>query len=151
MASSTRRFLENGFPRLRKESYDITSEIDKRYNCIAWAAGDTLRWWWPTHAYYWPAAAPRKETVEAFVQAFATIGYQRCDTSFHEVGLEKVAIYTDATGMPTHAARQLPLGSWTSKLGPFDDIEHTLAGLEGLSYGSVAQIVRRRRRNQGTA
>lgn len=150
MASSTRQFLENRFPGLHNESYDITSEVDKTYNCIAWAAGDTARWWWPTHAYYWPAAASREETVDAFVQAFATMGYERCDAGFYEDGFEKVAIYTDATGTPTHAARQLALGSWTSKLGLADDIEHTLSGLEGSLYGSVAQIIRRRTRDPGT-
>ena len=41
-----------------------------------------------------------------------------------------VAIYQSG-GLPTHAARQLSDGNWTSKLGPNIDITHSLSGLEG--------------------
>ncbi|MCI0637958.1 MAG: hypothetical protein L0Y72_23715 [Gemmataceae bacterium] len=40
--------------------------------------------------------------------------------------------------MPTHAARQLPTGRWSSKLGPSEDIEHDLHALEGEIYGTIA-------------
>ena len=46
-------------------------------------------------------------------------------------------------GEPTHAARQLPNGKWTSKLGRWEDIEHDLEGLTGEMYGSVQQILKR--------
>ena len=34
-------------------------------------------------------------------------------------------------------------GRWTSKIGPFEDIEHELAGLTGQEYGDVAMYLRR--------
>jgi len=37
------------------------------YNCIAFAAGETHRWWWPMGAY-WPEPAPRDETVDSFIR-----------------------------------------------------------------------------------
>jgi hypothetical protein len=46
-------------------------------------------------------------------------------------------------GEPTHAARQLPNGKWTSKLGRWQDIEHELDGLVGEMYGTVKQILKR--------
>ncbi len=66
-----------------------------------------------------------------------------CEQSEFEQGFEKIAIYVNNMGKPTHAARQLPSGYWTSKLGRWIDIEHTLAGLTESEYGSVAQVLRR--------
>jgi hypothetical protein len=45
--------------------------------------------------------------------------------------------------VPKHAARQLPNGRWTSKLGVSEDIEHALHDLTGLIYGSVALVFKR--------
>jgi len=36
--------LEVAFPRLRGQFYRIQSPKDDRYNCIAFAAGDSSRW-----------------------------------------------------------------------------------------------------------
>ncbi len=38
------------FPNLK--NYQITSPKDYRYNCIAWAAGDTKNWWQPSDSPY---------------------------------------------------------------------------------------------------
>ncbi|RMH08652.1 MAG: hypothetical protein D6704_02725 [Nitrospirae bacterium] len=46
--------LEEVFPRLCETRYEITSPQDTSYNCIAWAAGDVGRWWWPAPQAYWP-------------------------------------------------------------------------------------------------
>ena len=53
----------------------------------------------------------------------------RCDTSDPEPGLEKVAVFADETG-PTHAARQLADGMWTSRLGRSEDTEHVLEAMQ---------------------
>ncbi|MBI4658306.1 MAG: hypothetical protein HY735_05550 [Verrucomicrobia bacterium] len=63
-----------------------------------------------------------------------------------EPDFEKVVLNVDEQhGRVTHAARQLPDGRWTSKLGPQWDINHLLEGLCGPrpAYGDVAQILRR--------
>jgi hypothetical protein len=52
-------------------------------------------------------------------------------------------LFADAAGIPTHAARQLTSGAWTSKLGNAADIEHELRALEGEIYGVVALILKR--------
>jgi len=46
-------------------------------------------------------------------------------------------------GEPTHVARQLPSGRWTSKMGFLEDIEHTVDALRGFYYGAVTQILKR--------
>jgi hypothetical protein len=140
---------EDEFPRLRNEGYIVKSQATRNYNCIAWAAGDTNRWWWPDAGkqYHWPEGIPRDNTVDAFIAAYTQLGYEVADSQELEEGLEKVAIYTKDK-LPTHAARQLPSGMWTSKLGREEDIEHTLRGLTESVYGEVAVILCRPRSAQ---
>jgi hypothetical protein len=137
--------LEAAFPSLRPGNYQITRPPTNRYNCIAWAAGDTARWWWPVgHSqFFWPPGIAREETPAAFEAAFATLGYVRCDSLDGETGFEKVALFADVNGVSTHAARQLTSGRWTSKLGELDDIEHDLRDLEGDIYGIVVWFMKR--------
>ena len=134
------------FPDLNRTEYLVTSDETPAYNCLAWAAGDSTRWWSPRPGNYWPEAARREETLDSFRVVFEDLGYQRCETDELEPGSEKVAIFVDNEGLPTHAARQLTDGSWTSKLGSWQDIEHQhLRDLSGTAsiYGVVALIMRR--------
>ena len=95
---------------------------------------------------HWPKDILRENTLARFIEAFHTLGYEPCKSISLEADLEKVAIYADENGAPTHAVRQLATGSWTSKLGREDDIEHhTLAGVQGWQYGTVIQILKRPR------
>lgn len=140
------RDIEGWFPDLRCSGYSITSPATAEYNCIAWAAGDTERWWWPDPLYlrYWPYDIPRTETVKAFIRVYETLGYTICEDAGYESGFEKIAIYVGSNGKPTHAARQLSSGYWTSKLGKLEDIDHpTLESLVGPEYGFVAVILKR--------
>ena len=135
-----------GFPNLNSGNHRITSPTTSDYNCIAWAAGEDDRWWWPVPVGigYWPSAAPRAETVDAFVVAFATIGYTVCDSGVLEVNFDKAAIFVNDQNVPTHMARQLEDGTWTSKLGPNVDLNHfTLNALDGPAYGHVSTFLRR--------
>lgn len=138
---------KEGLQNVRQDNFKCSSDRTDDilptwgYNCIAWAVGKTDAWWWPSGDLldYWPIPldADDPEGVEQFAKAFKTEGYDECkDDSFVD-GYEKIALYLDATG-PTHAARQLPDGKWTSKLGKMEDIEHdTLTVLEGKSYGKA--------------
>lgn len=137
--------LESLFPRLRGAAYRITSPASDVYNCIAWAAGDTEHWWWPGDPAltYWPLGASRLETLAAFRDAFATLDYVVCEQADLEAGFEKIALFADGDGTPTHAARQLRDGTWTSKLGMSEDIQHAPTDLAGAVYGSIVQIMKR--------
>jgi hypothetical protein len=135
---------ESLFPNLAGTGYRITSPPDSTYNCIAWAASVTSDWWWPDPDGFdfWPSGIVRECTVDAFILAFATCGFTPCSDGSLEPGWERVAIYATHEG-PTHMARQLANDQWTSKLGPDDDIEHTLDGLVSPIYGSIVQFLRR--------
>ena len=137
--------LEQHFPNLARTTYSVTSPLTPAYNCIAWAAGDSTRWWWPDDHVYWPGGVPVEESLDSFVAAFETLEYEACPDGQLEPGFEKVAIYASADAVPTHAARQLPNGLWTSKLGKDVDIEHELEGLTSQKYGKAVRFLRRPR------
>lgn len=133
------------FPKLQSSGYRRTSPPTIDYNCIAWAAGESHQWWEPDpyNIMYWPDSAPRKTTMKAYIAAFETRGYSRCKDGNLESGFEKIALYAKG-GVPQHAARQLDDGTWTSKLGPQDDITHSsLESIEGDEYGSPAVFMHR--------
>src|SRR5580692_7042190 len=77
-----------------------TPALPRGYNCIAFAAGETHRPWWPhlfNRLYFWPPDLsreyPGRETVENFIQAFEWKGYKKCKNGIHRNGIEKVAIF----------------------------------------------------------
>ena len=96
------------------------------------------------HIYFWPPDAPREYTMDAYSKAYETLGFSRCEHTKREEGYEKVAIYAGSYGEPTHAARQLESGRWTSKLGNLEDVEHAdLQALAGGVYGTVGLVMKR--------
>jgi len=132
--------LERAFPGLAAAGYAVVSPKTDSYNCVAWAAGDASRWWEP--GIYWPG--PAGDDLAALAGVFAALGYTPCGADELETGHEKVALYADDQGEWTHASRQLPDGSWTSKLGPDEDIVHrTPQALTGELYGQVREIMKR--------
>jgi len=148
-------FLENlGEDGYNRENVSPPTFGIIRYNCIAWAAGENTRPWWPSkedpYYYYWPPHLPReeyeRETLENFLRAFEWIGYSRCADPAHKVGIEKVAIFVNDSQFPKHAARQLPSGAWTSKCGDYEDIEHfSLDSVAGSLYGKAVAFLERKR------
>jgi hypothetical protein len=134
------------FPKLASTQFEITSPRTKLYNCIAWAAGETNRKWWPDkmNVDFWPKGVAREATLAAFITAYNTLGYEPCDNGDFEIGFEKIAIFLKPAGTPAHAARQLGNGKWTSKLGNEEDIEHELNGVECQQYGQAKKFMKRK-------
>lgn len=128
----------------RPANHRQTSPADVKYNCVAWPAGDTTRWWQP--GYYWPIETTRHGCwIGDLVEAFRELGYREGADDSLEPAFEKVALY--GSGMfYTHAARQLPSGKWTSKLGKAEDIEHDHPNdVAGGLYGELVEIMKRPR------
>ncbi|MBO0348053.1 hypothetical protein J0895_02830 [Phormidium pseudopriestleyi FRX01] len=144
--TQVRGWIEADYPNLLQSGYRLTSPDTIDYNCMAWALEDKSKWWWPDEMeqQYWPPNIKREESLKAFIQVFESLGYKVCETASLEVGFQKVALYADSNRRPTHAARQLDSGIWTSKLGSEEDIEHhELEGLVGEKYGQVAAILKK--------
>ena len=137
--------MKSIFPALENEGYEITSAASIRYNCVAWAAGDDDNWWYPdpNGFLYWPSRALREWSTKGLIAVFRTLGYKKCENGDFDKDYEKVVIYV-LLGIPKHAARQMPDGRWTSKLGEGKDIIHTLLGLQGTEYGMPTIFLRRR-------
>lgn len=133
------------FPNSIAEPFHITSSFTQIYNCIAWAFGDNTKWYWPdpSHIYYWPPGINRTIELDAFIELYALIGYEVCENGDLVEGVEKIAVFTNNDGIPTHAARQLTNGQWTSKLGQNVDVSHSISGIEGGAYGQAAQFMQR--------
>jgi len=133
------------FPRLglHGSGYKRTSDPCWRYNCIAWAAGDKNNKWWPHEDGYWPPNVLMEETIPAFIEAFSTLGYQRCADPILEEKFERVALFA-LNEKPTHACYQLPSGLWSSKMGDLVDCQHELHAVGGGTYGEVVAILKRK-------
>lgn len=138
-------FPQAAYPHLQQEGYQDKSPADNRYNCIAWAVEDSRNFWWPSQLPWvtWPKNVPAENTIQAFVLMFEGQGYVSCPNGDLEAGFKKVALYA-LNGAPKHAARQLPDGRWSSKMGRDIDIEHnTLHALEGPFYGTVVRYFKK--------
>lgn len=168
--------LERSFPKLRASGYDENNcspytggpLVDGTYNCIAWAAEDVHhKFWWPSTGSsrgHWPWCVSRSVDVPCFISAFRCLGYFRSANSRLEFGYDKVALFAIhasrtkkpipaklsqfADWIPTHMARQLRDGNWTSKCGWNEDITHyTLDALESYirsdAYGCPVLYMKR--------
>lgn len=129
------------FPGLWLSRYfKITSDETGTYNCIAWAAGDTTKWWDPQN--HWPDKVNKGMKIDDLIDAYKTEGFSVCDDGTYEENVQKIALY-EKDGRWTHAAKQLNKDSWSSKLGESFDISHDkpddLGG--GGQYGSVVRYM----------
>ena len=137
--------IPSHFPNSASDPFEQTSPIDYYYNCIAWAYGSNKKWYWPSGKpeHFWPPDIPLQETVDAFIKLYESIEYEVCPDGELEKDYEKVAIFTK-DGIPTHAARQLSDGKWTSKLGQQIDVSHSIFSIINGTYGDVEVYMKRR-------
>lgn len=141
-------------PNLAASDHSWSSPETKQYNCIAYAVGDSQRWWQPLRLdqrrlvppyYYWPkGAVPGDYSLANYIRAYRTLGYTTCAmNSDLEEGFAKVVLF-ELEGRATHAAKQLENGDWSSKAGGFQDFCHaTPDAVAGGEYGKIAVYMRR--------
>jgi hypothetical protein len=134
------------FPNLTPTNHRIIGPASARFYCIAWACGDTQRWWQPGPNAYWPI--PRDPalywTLDNLIAALTTVGFVVCADGLPEPGFERVVLYASSASEYTHVARQLPFGTWTSKLGKWELIEHdTPECVAGGVYGEIVGFMKR--------
>ena len=138
-----RNLLSESFPNLACEEFDIVEPPSRRYNCIAYAAGDIANWWEPIRGRYWPLHATRSGSIESLREVFVGLGFEQSVDSTLEDGYEKVALYEEQ-GMWQHAALQTPNGRWRSKMGQGPVIEHpSPESISGGIYGNPTTYMRR--------
>lgn len=106
------------FPRLTADNHRVTSPATEEYNCIAWSAGDTERWWQP--GVYWPVPATTYDR-EVLVQAFLARGYEPCPDGALKKDLRRSRCTPQVSSTLTPHANSRPAGgrassaaTWTS-------------------------------------
>lgn len=122
-----------------------TSEATMGYNCIAWAFGDTTQFWWPQDNpdAHWPLDFSGKTVRQAFFELFQHLDWEETDNWTVEQGFKKIALYTNSSGVPKHAAKLLDSGLWSSKIGGYIDISHTENCLNGRRYGHIEKVYKK--------
>ncbi len=141
--------MQAKWPRLRPDNWRKTSDATGRYNCLAFANDNERKWWEAGQhggIFYWPPGI--KDTLDGWVEMFVRQGYELTADREIEPGFEKIAIYIDLSDMlPSHVAKS-DGRSWKSKLGRYQDIEHSsldlLEGDQACEYGIVEKVLRRR-------
>lgn len=121
----TDEIIEQSLPNLRpSENFEFSSLQDEDYNCVAWASGRDDGW-----TQFYDASGRAIRTPERYVQHFLEMGYDEVSPNGDfENGINKIAIYINTNRNHfKHVARQLPNGKWASKLGDWEDIEHSSA------------------------
>jgi hypothetical protein len=102
---------------------------------------------------HWPDKIERIAKVKNFVEMYAKQGgYIECENGSLEPGFEKVVIYARGPMQAVkHAAWQLDDGTWSSKLGPLEDINHkTPENLTSRLYGEPVKFLKRERKSATT-
>jgi hypothetical protein len=136
IASEIRKAIEIDFP-LLKGRFSIEGPATPQYNCIAWSLGITAKW-------IWPGAA-----IEDFDGLNRKHRYRRLARMNFDVrpGQEKIVLYgkiDKGVLVATHQARQMPDGTWTSKLGKMPLIRHQSPhDLNGTIYGRPVAVYMR--------
>ena len=135
--------LVGAFPNLANEGFEIVDQPTEQYNCIAYAAGDTSKWWWPDGINYWPPWARETSRIESLIEVFAGLGYEQCAHNDTEDGYQRVVLY-EVDGEMKHAAMQMPNLRWRSKMGQGPVIEHlSPESLSGGMYGDATAYMLR--------
>lgn len=134
------RDIQACFPRLDADKIEVVGHQTRKFNCIAWSMG--------VPGWVNPETGSKENPLAKMDAMYASLGYVRIDDLNTEVepGLEKVAVYAKlakdrSIESVTHACRQEPDGTWTSKLGAAPLIRHPdLESLEGPAYGTPVAI-----------
>ena len=135
------------FPNSQAEPFEITSRETGDYNCIGWAVGDSTKFYWPgpSEFFFWPNEIPRNESLETFQLFFNSLVTKSVPTASWKRAFKK-SRFLKKNGLPTHAARQLADGFWTSKLDVLEDVKHSLGAISGGFYGEIALFLRKNAR-----
>ena len=153
-SEENRTKLIGSFPKLAGDvAFNIITNADASYNCIAWAACIMDCWWEsipedkrPIYLNNikidWPFNAPNNMFKDTIVFIFSKMNYELCDNEVIENGYRKICFYSIDGKTILHASRQLIGGKnnglWTSKLGQSYRINISdPTNLENKIYGRV--------------
>lgn len=130
------------------DEFEVLAPASTTYNCISWSLGVRDRW-------IWPAKNGAPVSFGDFDDLYKGQGYRRSNKLDVDLdsGREKVVLYAKVSvnGVlePTHSARQLDDGSWSSKVGRLPLIRHLHPeDVSGDTYGEPFALFTRERKVQ---
>jgi hypothetical protein len=131
----------DAFPNLH--CFNVLSQEDQRYNCIAWSVGNDRQWIWKEVDLIFGDMDGTVE-ISDFDDFYQQHGFAPAADCSFKAGKHKVALFGKGT-QPTHAARQSSdtPGWWESKEGKEKKSLHKLTELEGGVYGDVIKCYER--------
>ena len=95
---------------------------------------------------HWPEGFDADDSLRSYIDVCVRhLGFSQCattDLSF-DPKFHKIALFADENDEFTHAMRQVDEIHWTSKIGIYIDVQHTLDGLRDSKYGSLAAVLRK--------
>jgi hypothetical protein len=121
------------FPRLG-DRFEVLGPATVTYNCICWSLGGNNTW-------VWPRGPGQPVTLADFDALYSYYGFRRVAGLDYtrQKGIDKVVVFAvsrDGKAEITHACKQLPDGSWSSKLGSLPLIRHLRPDdVAGPTYG----------------
>ncbi|HYE53679.1 MAG TPA: hypothetical protein VD996_02510 [Chitinophagaceae bacterium] len=135
----TKEEMESLWPDLKEgENFHFTSLKKRGYKCVWYALmldrGDIDMLWFRDFYNLDPATLDHsaKGYAKCFQQYF---GFEECLSKEYEEGFIKIVLYEDKNQDFKHVARVLPNGYFTSKMGNYEDIQHSLEAVCGNEYG----------------
>lgn len=124
-----RLFMMSIFPDLKNDNnFQLLSDRDETYNCIAWAMGYNDRWVdiEESPGHWWPDGVSKDMSPQSLIDAFCTEGFEMSYNAYPEDGYYKVVLYkSNLLGIWTHAARIVTSEIEYSKLGKLWDGQHS--------------------------
>jgi hypothetical protein len=118
-------YIYHWWPYLTTSNYELKSQPTADYNCVSWAQRiDYKEIDLSLDAEGEPLVYPDLSCL-TYIEHFEKEGFILCESPEFEEGFEKIALYERAGKTFEHVARQLGPDLWTSKLGYWEDIEHT--------------------------
>lgn len=140
--------LKEWWPNLTDNDFEFKSVRTTKYNCLAWAIRINTQ---SVEMFYFQKKhGLDPNNLDHSVNGYAKIleqfyGFEVCDDGSYEEGFEKILLYGDHEEEWTHAARLVKKDLWVSKLGGWEDIEHTNVDcLNGVEYGSPKLYMRKK-------
>jgi len=127
----TPQLIRAYLPLLQKDVNFIFKSVQgDDYNCVSWAIHNDEE-----NIILKLPDGETDQRLKSYVDYYKNIGFEETGNIDVEQGVTKIALYAFADEFQ-HVARQLADGRWASKLGEWEDIEHsTLNDLAGNFYG----------------
>ncbi len=122
-------------------NFIFTSKQTWDYNCVMWALHiDHI---WKDFGYSDDGYLNPDQTTTPYINFYKENGFVICENALLEDGFEKICIFSNR-GNFSHVSRQLADGRWASKMGNYEDIEHSaVTDVGGVGYGNPEFYMKR--------